>query len=376
MTEPVTRTSTPPLRETPAIGAGPGAPGGPGKPVPLPAKTGPLQLPDQGLTGGGPGKGIPAQAPQVMALTQVPPPGGVLRFDEPNGLGEAIKQLLRARANDPNNPPGSDWTNRNDIRLVMPVMQTTDGAISTSLQTLPGRDQSWATVSVGHNDADSRFNFDGVQGGVRLGIGGPLSSPWAVTGTPMTPGQMQQLEWAEFRLGAEGLIFTGRMVDGKFSLTSLDLEQGFFKAKLDDVGAWAGDNKALAIPLGVAAAGGAMFAVHALAKKTGQDIALPLGMPVYDRNGIFVRPSVRPIFGKDQFIKFGGAEVNLGYSKPGKYSVNVLPGYNNDPLLGPKGMSIGGRATVALPLNGTAGAEVRYNPQGGVSAFAGVRFNF
>jgi hypothetical protein len=390
MPEPVTSTSASTLeRHTPdilrqtqetirtmaATEAGFGATG-PGDPPAGKVPPAALRAVDQAVTDGVPARGIPATAPQIMALTAPPPPGGVIRLSDPNGLGRAINQLFRMPENDPSNPPGSNWTNRNDIRVVLPVVETKDGAISTNIQTLPGRNQSWATFQVSEGAADNRLNLDGMQAGVRLGIGGPLLNQWTVSSVPMPLSDAQHLQWAEFRAGAEGLVFTGRMVDGNFSLTSFDLEQGYFKSKVDAAGHWASNNLAIAIPVGLAAAGGAVLAVHTLADKTGKDIAIPIGIPVYDRNGIFVRPSVRPIFGKDQFLKFGGADLNLGYTQPGRFSVSVLPGYNNDPTLGPKGVTIGARANVAMPLNGVAGAEVRYNPQGGVSAFVGVGFRF
>jgi hypothetical protein len=235
---------------------------------------------------------------------------------------------------------------------------------------------SWATIQAGSTTADSKFNGDGINGAVRLGIGGPMMSQWAVSGMAMPLAQAQTLQWAEFRVGAEGLVATGRVVDGKFSITGVDVTSGFFKAKLDDVGDWATNHLALAIPLGIVAAGGAALAAHGVAAKTGKDLAVPLSVPIYNKNGIYVSPQVRPIFGKDQFLKFGGAEVNLGYQQPGKFSVNVMPGYNNDPTLGPTGVTVGGRVNVAMPFNGVAGAEVRYNPKGGVSAFVGVGFTF
>lgn len=362
-----------------ALAALAGGPGGPGKkPTAIPpdsTDTAPRLPVDEG-PGPGPATGIPARAPEMLALTQAPVAGSVLKTGGDNAVGNAIQQLLRMPGRDPNNPAGSDWTNRNDIRLVLPIMKARDGAISSSVESLPGRNQSWATVQVGSPQADAVFNGDGINAAVRLGIGGPMMSPWAVTGMPMALGQAQTLQWAEFRVGAEGLVATGRVVDGKFSLTGVDVTSGFFKAKLDAVGDWATNHLAIAIPVGLAAATGAAFAAHAIAGKTGTDLAVPLSVPVYNKNGIFVSPQVRPIFGKDQFLKFGGAEVNLGYQMPGKFSVNVMPGYNNDPNLGPKGMTIGGRVNVAMPFNGVAGAEVRYNPQGGVSAFVGVGFTF
>jgi hypothetical protein len=385
MLNPITSASTPPLTAgDPPVGgkaaAAPVATPQTGGPVAKPRITFLPTLASDQVPGTSPAaKGtIPATSPQMAVLTKAPPPGSVLQLDGadgPNTLSETIRQLLRNGA-DPSNPPGSNWTNRNDIRLVLPIMTGTDGLVSSSLETMPGRNMSWATVQVGSSKADTKLNFDGVNGGIRLGIGGPLHNPYGFNGQQVPMGQLASLEWAEFRVGAEGLVATGRIVDGKVAITSFDVTGGYFKAKLDDVGGWAKNHLGIAIPVGILAAGGAAFAASAIARKTGTDLAVPLGVPVYNKNGFVVSPLVRPIFGKDQFMKFGGAEVNVGYTQAGKYSLNVMPGYNNDPMLGPRGVTIGGRANVALPYNGVAGAEVRYNPQGGVSAFVGVAFTF
>ncbi|MBC7544797.1 MAG: hypothetical protein H7338_18900 [Candidatus Sericytochromatia bacterium] len=328
----------------------------------------------------GPTRGIPATTPVIHALTTVPAAGTILKFNGgvgPDGLGDVINHLFRTPSGFRDDPVGSNWGNANDIRLVLPVMQARSGAIGTSIVTLPGREMTWATIAVGRSNADSKFNLDGVQGAVRLGVAGAFVGPITPShgSQPMASSPMA-LQWAEVRVGAEGLVFTGRVTDGAVSITGFDLENGYFKAQLDGLGDWAGNHLAVAIPVGLAAAGASAFAISALAQKTGKDIALPLGLTVYDNHGISIRPLVRPIFGKTDFVKFGGAELSLGYTLPGKVQVNLLPGYNNDPTLGPKGVTVGSRVAVPLPFGGVAGAEVRYNPQGGVSAFVGASFSF
>jgi hypothetical protein len=132
--------------------------------------------------------------------------GGLLYGDGADGpgtLSETIRQLLRNGA-DPSNPPGSNWTNRNDIRLVLPIMQGTDGFVSSSLETMPGRNMSWATVQVGSAKADTKLNFDGLNGGIRLGIGGPLHNPYGVNGQQVAMGQLASLD-----TGGRGAVVKG-----------------------------------------------------------------------------------------------------------------------------------------------------------------------
>jgi hypothetical protein len=358
---------------------GPGAHAS-GTPSTVPSPDAPLTstavYPTDANTAASPPRGAPATTPTMYALTQVPAPGTVLKINE-SGLGEVINQFFRKPMGQMTDPTGSNWTNQNDVRLVVPIMKAQSGAISTSIDTLPGREMSWATLNIGESNADSKLNFDGIHGAVRLGIAGPLMSPIAVAVNSGQSGfNAVNLQWAEFRVGAEGLVFTGRVADGKFDLTGFDIENGFFKTQLDGVAGWAGHHLASAIPVGVVGVGAAALAVSEIAHKTGKDIPLPIGVTVYNDHNISIRPIVRPIFGKDDFIKFGGAEVSLGYTLPGKVSVSVVPGYNNDPTRGPSGFTVAGRVNVPLPFNGTVGAEVRYNPEGGASAFVGAGFTF
>lgn len=312
----------------------------------------------------------PSEGPwAVMPLPELPAVGEPLKWQNPHTLGSILTELVTA------SKPGSDssdWSDPQDLRLVLPVVRRKAGPLEAAYEIMPGRDDQRVTLKASGKPADSRLNGDGLQAGVRMGTRQPFSilpSKGAPYGDMLF--QPMQVEWAEFRVGAEGLVFTGRLHKGQFEVTQFDLENGFFQAKLEGLGEWAKDNLAIAIPLGIAGIGVAFISLHQAAKLTGREIALPLGTTVYKRDGVSLRPSVRTILTPEGDMRFGGAELSAGYQIGERAAIQLLPRYNQDPNKGKTGLSVGARATFTIP-HGLAGIEVRVDDEGHVSAYAGV----
>lgn len=313
-------------------------------------------------------------------LPPMPTSGNALRLG-PNGLGPAVSTLMRGSAPAPGGrPQTSNWSDVSDLRLVLPVATARHGAWSSSVEMLPGQHEHWATVRVAQKPADARFNGDGLQAAVRVGVGGLMAGPSFTGALAHAPLHGSEFQWAEVRAGVEGLVATGQVVDGRFRLSRLELEEGFFKTQVNGVGQWAGDNLAVAIPLGLAVGGAAAYAISKVADKTGQDIALPLTAKVFERNGFSLHPTVRPIFGANEFMRFGGADLGLGYQIPGKVDLMVRPGWNLDPTNGATGPRVSARASMPINLpgkmQGAAGVGGSYDAQRGPTVVAGLSLRF
>lgn len=305
----------------------------------------------------------------IHPLPELPKVGEPLTFSETSGLSRVVSELMASPKAGPGN---SDWSDPQDLRLVIPVVRRRSGSTEVAYEILPGRGDQRLTVKTGRNNADAKLNGDGLQTGIRIGATGQNGI------LPPRDGQSNglafhpmEVQWAEFRLGAEGLVFTGRVQQGSFEITRFELEKGYFQAKLDGLGAWAKENLAVAIPLGILGAGVAAVALQQTAKLMKHEISLPIGATVFKHDGFALRPSVRTLLTSEGDVRFGGAELGASYQIGRRAAVQLLPRYNHDPKDGPTGFSVGARATLAIPY-GLAGVEVRVDDDGNVSTFAGV----